>query len=364
MSNIKKFMILIPMLSILIPSQLLAIGYPDWVFEDLPSAFILKKGMVELTGFYLVVNDTLDIFDVREKELGDSNLFQAGIGDYSGFKGIANYGLTNWLMLHYSYQYGDMDTTLGSSSTFKGLASSDTLSTGSHNAGFRLNILSEGRKAPALALEAAYSRNYSDDALITFTGISTGGTKIDFIERQNIRMSDLSDEGVEFRLLISKTMSRVTPTVWAGYSRYRANTKISTSITFLPIKENFDRKLDMDEEAFSLGVGLGVQFIERLPIFLSYRFLALDRDIKMDTPFNTSILARYTNPDNMDKEKQNHIFSGKIMYWITPHINLGLEGWLYTNHFLGIVPHYNNPFTNRFFDKMYGYLGIGLGVIF
>lgn len=365
MSTIKRIMILISMLLILIPSQVLAIGYPDWVFQDMASAFTLRKGVVELTGYYLVVNDTVDVFDVREKELGDSHLLAGSIGDYSGFKGILNYGLTNRLMLHYSYQDGDMDTTLGTSSTFEGLDSTDTLSTRSHNIGFRLNILSESRKAPALALEAAYSRNDSDDVRITFTGITTGKTRIDFADRQNIRMSNLSDDGFELKFLISKTMSKwITPTIWAGYSRYSADTKVSTSITLPSIKENFDRKFDMDEEAFSLGVGLGIQFFKRMPIFLSYRYITLDRDIHTDTPLDTSILARYTNPDGMDEETENHIFSAKIVYWITPHVNLNLDGQLFTNQFLGIVPHYNNPLTNRFFYNMYGYLGIGLGVIF
>ena len=362
-SAIKRLMILISMLSILIPSQVKATGYPDWVFQDMASAFTLGKGVVELTGCYLVVNDTVDVFNIRDKELGDSRLLSGSIGDYSGFKGIFNYGLTNRLMLHYSYQYGDLDTSLGTSSTFEGLDSTDTLSTSSHNIGFRLNILSESRKAPALALEAAYLRHDSNDVRIGFTGIRAEEMTIHFADSQNIKMSNLNDDGFELKFLISKTMSRwITSTIWAGYSRYSADTKLSTSISF--IKDNFDRKFDMDEQVFSLGISLGIQFFKRMPIFLSYRYLTLDRDIGTDTPLDTSMLARYTDPENMNKQDSNHIFSAKIVYWITPHINLNLDGQLFTNQFLGIVPHYGNPLTNRFFYNTYGYLGMGLGVIF
>jgi hypothetical protein len=364
-NQITRFLLpLLVLLPVLAPSEVPAQGYPDWVFQDIPSAFTLRKGTVELTARYLTINDTLDVFDVREKQLDGSDLFGGSIGDYSGFKGILNYGVTDRLMLHYSYQYGDLDTTLGTSATFENLDSTDDLSTGWHDVRLRLNLLPERRSAPALALEAAYLRHGSDDASISFTAVRSADTEIIFASRENIELSDLHDRGFELRLLLSKTMSWFTPTVWAGYRHFSVDTEVSTSISLASIKENFDRDLEIDEDALTLGVTFGLQFSKRLPVFLSYRYITLNRSIDTDKPLNTSILARYTNPVDMDEEDHNHIFSGKAVFWLTPHVNLNVQAYAFTNQFLGVVPHYNNPFTNRFFDKTYGYLGFGLGLIF
>jgi opacity protein-like surface antigen len=337
--------------------------YPDWVFQDVPSAYTLRRGFLELTGKYLLVNDTVDIFDIREEEIDQRALFAATIGDYSGFQGIVNYGLFDRLMLHYSYQNADMDTTLGTSSTFRNLESTTSLNTRSHDIRVRLSLFSEGPTLPALALEGGYRMNSSDDAAISFTGVRSGATTVDFLERQNIQGSDMEDRGFEVKLLASKTFGIVTPTVWLGFERYTADTRISTSIPIASIRDNFDRTIETDEDVYSAGLGLGIRLWRRMPVFLSYRYLTVNKDVETDQPINTSFLARFSNP-GQDDEDTNHVFTGNLLFWVTPRINLNLSGVVYTNHFLGIVPHFDNPFTNRFLENMYGYLGVGVGVVF
>lgn len=357
MSIIKRFLIVIIVLLVTPPSQVLAAKYPDWVFQDIPSAFVLKKGVVELAGYYLVVNDAIDVFNIRQKKLGNSTRFSGTIGDYSGFKGTINYGLTDRLMLHYSYQHGGMDIGLGTSSTFKDLHSSSTISTSSHNIGIRMDLLSEGPSRPAIAVEAGYSRNSSNELKVSFSGINSGGTIVEFAKRQDVRMSDLSDDGFGLRLLMSKTLSRsITPTIWLGYGRYTARPRLSTSITYVK-----GTRFDMTERVFSLGLGLGIQVFRRMPIFISYRHLTVNRDIKRDA---SSVLTRYVGSKGAKRQNSNNVFSAKVVYWLGSHISLDLEGDIFTNQFLGIIPHYDNPLTDRFLNNTYGYIGIGLGVIF
>ncbi len=361
-NSAKKILGLQLLLSLLIAFPVLAEPYPDWVFQDIPSAFTMKKGGLDLSGAYLLVNDTVDFLDIREKKTSGSNLLTASIGDYAGFRGTVNYGLTDRILLNYTYQYGEMDTTLGASSTFKDLDSSDTLDTSSHKLGFRFNMVAETEKMPALSIEASYGLNDSDDAKIRFSEI----TSTSFIPKGNheLAMSDLSDDGFNVRLLASKTFSIFTPTIWVGYGEYRSDTKMLLDINSDSLRAELEQKFDMTERAFDIGIGVGIQYFKRCPIFLSYRYISVDRDIDTGGGLTSLLPSRYTDTDAMDEETDNHVISGRIVYWFSPNLNFFLDGQLYTNHFLGVVPHYNNTLTNRFFDNMYGYLGIGLGYTF
>jgi hypothetical protein len=336
--------------------------FPDRVFQDLPSAFTIRKGYLELSGRYLLVNDTVDVLNVRETRISGRDLFEASVGDYSGLRGILNYGLTHRLMFHYAYQSADLDTSLGTSSTFRGLDSTRSLSTTSHDARLRLNLLGEDGRIPALALEAGYILHDSEDTGISFTGITAGNTRVDFLERESIRLGDLRDDGFQFRLLASRSLAGFLPSAWVGYNRYRVETRISTSIDLPSIRDNFDRTIDSDEDIFSLGLGLGIRYIRRLPLHFSYEYLAVNRRTDTDEPLNSSILARFSNPQ--DTPGQNHVFCAHAAYWLTPRLNIHMDARLFLNHFLGIIPHYSNPFTAGFFDNTYGYLGIGVGFVF
>lgn len=359
---VKKLLVMPLLLSVLIVFPAGAKDFPDWTFQDIPSAFTMKKGGLDLSGSFLLVNDTVDFLDIREEKTDESDLLAASIGDYSGFRGIVNYGLTDRVMLHYSYQYGEMDTSLGSSGTFTDLDSSDTLDTSSHKLGFRFNMVAENSKLPAFSLEASYGINDSDDSKIMFSGITSNS----FIPPGNhdITLSDLSDDGFNVRLLASKTFSVFTPTVWIGYGEFRSDSKMTLNINSDVMRGKFDQEFDITEKAFDAGLGLGIQYFDRCPIFLSYRYITVDRDIDTTGGLSSLLPSRYTDTDKMDEETENHIFSTKIVYWASPRLNLFLDGQVYTNHFLGVVPHYNNTLTNRFFENMYGYIGIGLGYTF
>jgi hypothetical protein len=56
----------------------------------------------------------------------------------------------------------------------------------------------------------------------------------------------------------------------------------------------------------------------------------------------------------------NHTFNARASYWLSPDLNLGLFGNLYTNQFLGILPHFDNPLSGSFSSTPYGFAGIEL----
>ena len=73
--------------------------------------------------------------------------------------------------------------------------------------------------------------------------------------------------------------------------------------------------------------------------------------------------AAYTSNIN-SSASHNHTFYGRVSWWITPNVYTSLSGKLFTNQFVGVVPHFNNPLSARFSETPYGYLELGIGFKF
>ena len=341
-----------------------AVKYPDWVFQDFTSAYTLHKNDYELTASWLAMNETIDFLDVKESTIGNSNLFTASLGDYSGGKFIIQYGLTDRLMVNGFYQKGKLDSTLGSSSTFKDINSTQSLDTTTYKVGFRFKLVPEKRRTPAVSVELSYRKNKSEDAGFTFSELNSSAFPVPK-GNNSLMLRDLSDSGYSFNLIASKNLEPFVHSVFAGFGSYKSDSSLNLSIDSSTMKAQLSQKFEMDENIYCLGYTLGLKFFERMPIFISYQYIKADLDMKGGTnTLSGFIPASYTDPGNMENISVNHILSGKLVYWITPNVNLTLDGTIYKNHFLGIIPHYNNSLTNRFFGYRYGYIGLGVGIAF
>ena len=352
------------MLILLYCSSAWASRYPEWVFQDFTSAYTMNQNDFELTASWLMMNDIIDVMGVKKNEISDSNLGTTSLGDYSGGKVLAQYGLTDRLMLHGLYQKTKMDTTFGSSSTFKDVGSTGSLETARYEVGFRFQLIAETRKIPAVSMELSYCKNDSDDAGFTFSELNSSSITIPNGDN-SMMLTGLSDSGYAFTVMMSKNNDPFVHTVFAGFGQYNSSSRLELSINSDVMQADIGQKFEMNEDVYTLGYTLGIKFFDRMPIFISYKYLKIDVD--MDAGRNTLsgfIPARYTDTEAMKDASDNQVLSCKLVYWITPHVNLTLDGTIYKNSFLGVVPHYNNPLTNRFFDYKYGYVGIGLGIAF
>lgn len=355
---------LVILITVLFCSSAQAVKYPDWVFQDFTSAYTLHKNDVEATGSWLAMNDMLDLFDVRKEQIGSSALLTTSIGDYSGGRFLLQYGLTDRLMLNGMFQQAQLDTTLGSSSTFKDIASTDTLDTSTYKVGARFKLMLEKRRLPAVSLEMEYRSNDSDDAGFGFSELNSSSVTIPK-GSHSLMLSDLHDQGYRLNLIASKNLKPYVHTLFAGIGQYDSDSRLTLLLDSPGLKLESKQDFTIDETTFFLGYTLGIQWFDRMPMFLSYTYINSDADMNSSSQaLSNFIPAKYSDTASMNHFSENHILSGKLVYWITPHINLTLDGTLYKNHFLGIVPHYNNSFTNRFFDYNYGYVGVGIGIAF
>ena len=364
MKKAGKF-ILLQILLLTISGYVFAATYPGWLIQDTPMAFTPNQWEGEITADYLLVNDSIDILNIRENLTGGSHLFKGNSGDLSGGRFIFNLGVLPSVMAFYKGQYHEIVTELGESGTFGEVNSDHGIDTWSHEAGLRWNFLQMPKRDLSFAIEGAYLKHSSGDFSFSFMEINNENTKIQFTKPEKIVLSDLSDDGWRMRIIGSKVFGdSFCLNMWVGFESLNASSAVSTTITYQPIKENFDRKFNTDESQWRMGMGMIWQLTPRIPVEFQYEYLKINRDEHSTGAPNTSSLARYTNPTGLTPEDSNSILTGKIGYWITPKMNINFEAKFMTNQFLGIIPHYNNTITSRFFDKSYGYISIGVGYAF
>lgn len=347
------------------PGPTFCATYPGWLVQDTPMAFTLKQGEGELTAQWLLVNSTIDFLDIRGNLTGGSKLFTDNSGDLNGGRFTFNLGVLPSIMVFYRGQKHEIVTEFGESHTFGSVNSDHGINTWSHEAGLRWNFLDVPAHALSFAIEGAWLKHTSRDFSFTFLRVDAGDTILQFSSPKEIRLSSLSDDGWRARLIGSILFGDTfLLNFWAGYESIDASSAVSTTISYEPIKKNFDRRYSIKEDQFHLGIGMIWQVLPRVPLEVYYDYLRLWRSEHASGAPNTSTLSRYTNPEGLTPENSNHILTGKIGYWLTPNLNINFEGKLMTNQFLGIVPHYNNTITSRFFHQIYGYIGLGVGYAF
>ena len=72
-------------------------------------AYVLPKGKLHVKGAYLKLNDTLDLLNMRQKELGSRSSSLSGIGDLNGWEFALQYGLSTKDTIVVNYQRWNID---------------------------------------------------------------------------------------------------------------------------------------------------------------------------------------------------------------------------------------------------------------
>ena len=156
------------------------------VLKDYPRAMTLPKNKLEVSLDYLSINDTLDIFDVRDNTFSDnSSIDSATLGDLQGGRLWLNYGLFPKTMLMAGLGYEDMDYA------------STSLEVTSLNFSFRQKVIdSEQSRIPfGLTVDLGVHANIGND--LVFTSDTDINRMIDRFTDQNISV-EINDQTVWF----------------------------------------------------------------------------------------------------------------------------------------------------------------------
>lgn len=338
-----------------------------WINSQNPTAYTANKGEISFSLSGLQVNDTIDFLNVRDDLLAGDRRLIGNSGDLDGQRFELHFGITDWLSAFYEEQRHGIRIDFGEINSVNVLDIDRELETTARTYGLRWmlyesNLLEPGGRKSALSLELRRSENKSENFDVVADELRIDNLILSFRDPATFSVTGLQDEGWEGRLLFSRALlSDAVATVWLGYKDSETSAATSAAgIDSVSITNLFAQTFTLDEDYFSLGASLNLQINPRLPVLLSYSYLHSNSSTFSRTPEDPIEQLPGFLRGGAPRVNSNHTLFGRIAYWITPELNVAVTGNLYSNQFLGILPHYSNPLSESFADNPYGYAGVEL----
>ncbi len=332
----------------------------------------ISKNQIDISLEYRLLNDTVDIFNLKEKELGGIKGF-ASIGDLNGYGISLRYGIKSNLMIDYKH---DTDSIEYLSDTMKN--SRDELylryhlfendfayfnSGVSFDIGYMRNSLDDFYLKDIKAINEMIKRVlpgkdakllYSD-GVTPFSGEPFARTKgyysyfnhtmTKLAKDPYISITNTKDDSFFLRVLSGFNTDKKVFDMYTGYRYTKIKSTISSTdeIVRLAKTKGYDLKkiLDRDENMLFLGFNYS-QNIKRFIYEFNYEY---------DRFFRGSGLG-YLN--------SNHIINASISYVLDKNTLLSLGGKIMYRQFNGVIPYLYNKYTQTTFDHKYGYMTFGI----
>ena len=319
-------------------------------------------GKTEIEISYDVVNDTLDVFNVRDS----SDYAGTKIGDYRGAHVLGGVAVTPRLWVdgglwQRKIEYGSDDAKLNT-----------------WQVGAQYKLVEAEAYRPAMAIRASAWGNYADSLTksspttqqgVTLNTVNVNSPKdvqyqLDLIGTwpigKNTELSAFIGGG---RSRVS--MSSLTATATRGGCLYNLSFEENNVIGTLaqPCSGGADRisipnseyGIDVNREteyhASYLQAGLMAKWrYDRWQVRAGYQYQTLRRD-NVDDIIESRGGKTY---------EENHILIGDIRYGLTQNLSLFLRGQYMSNQFVGEIPFAYNTFTAHRFNQHYGIVSTGL----
>ena len=327
-------------------------------------SFPLDKGDMSVKVNYNRVNDTIDIFDLKQKELGSTANFGT-IGDSSGLDISLAYGASEFYSLFYNYEHLNLHYI-------------DSQLKNNKNDLFVKVLVYRNPMAffETFTADIGYVRNSADDLDIKdsvqlnkmiqkvnpIPGLSINGSLIsyknntltyfDAITNQPIspfvRIGNLEDNSFYMRFLTGFHYETNILDLYTGLKYTKINTNVSIEPhdaepmnTQLRNAGYEPVNLDRNEKTWFLGFNYTVEF----------------GNFILDT--NYEYLTIWGHGDDVKKTDDNHIVNAALSYVINQNLLVFVGGKLMLHQFNGVIPYLYNKYTKNKYDKKYGYAKVG-----
>ncbi|MBI3889948.1 MAG: hypothetical protein HY303_00290 [Candidatus Wallbacteria bacterium] len=316
-----------------------ALAATDVPMLDLPMAFVLPRGTLESSIYIEKVNDTLDVFGVKQSQTqglaANKGLDLGSIGDLDGVRGLLNFGLGNRVTLRYKGQLQDLQFGRG------------TLHRTANELSLQWNVTGEGGRRPALSLAPIYRSNRGSGISKTFDHFDAFGLTITPPKPVTLEFGGAGDETFALRFLASKrASSRLLVHGWFEFGKSEITSELHTDLPIVQIQDIVNN-LEYSQHHKALGLAANWRLADGwlAGIDLSRWWLnrSIDAGIANGAESNDILHARLSHR------------AGKNA-WIT------VDGQYYTHQLAAEVPFLYNRFTASRFDKVYGYLGLGVTI--
>ena len=336
-----------------------------------------------------VVNDTVDVFDIRGEHQDFSG---TNVGDYSGGHLLGGISLTDKLWVEGSLWDRELDYR------------TDSFSIQSWNLSAQYQISRMlGVLVPDLTMRATVWGNYADKLirnssttifgrtvdkievakpkdtqwqidligswdvgssmeLTLFSGMGKGSSDFDslLVSGQASEVFDFGPGVVIDRLQGSDGTVLVENGEFNDLELSVNNAEDAIQVAGFSVADNvygIDSGLGISHETSYVQWGGGLLWYNRSwRVRAGYKFMYVDRGIYDDLVVKINPLSNV--------EKGNHFFVGDISYRIGNQTAVFLRGQVMSNQFLGEIPFSYTPFTSHRFDEKYGYLTAGINYYF
>ncbi|MGB5793391.1 hypothetical protein [Poseidonibacter sp.] len=301
--------------------------------KDNTHAFLPKNGTVNLILSAEAINDTLDVFKVKESEVSTSSANYDSLGDMTGINLELSYAFLDNFYLHTNYNRKDI-----------GYLDSNLINN-KFDISLRYQVFANENHA--FAIDGGMDINIADDTTITDANTTTNfankaGISVD--SSAPLSMKDSQDFGLYTQAIYTYKADDFLFDLFAGYkqitidaSKYEYTTGTGNSaVTTIASR---------DDGMLFAGLGLREKF----------------------GSFYTEVSYKYTKMLRIEGLKENltnHIFDLNVTYPISDKVGIFLGGKIMTNQFNGEIPYLYNQYTQSSFDKKYGYASTGLIVKF
>lgn len=356
------WMVLVCLVGISLPRPVQA-GNPGY-FLDFSRASVLPVGVVELTALHLRMDDHIDLFDVREREISTQTAQTfSGLGDLRGARLLANWGLLPATQLHGEYSWRNLDNGLLQMDIDsyelslrqllrQGAAGSSSWAI---DFGARLNRAGDQtiRSVPDIdTFVKRINRNYSVSQSPTHLIIGNGNATAFFPKASTpqlqVAVEDLSDLTPFVRGSCGWVLGAWEPTVFVELGRSWIDARIDSNINSIvgsllaTPAANFPLVLDRTETYGKVGFNLYGPGPFGSQGNLRYEYLRIDR-----------------SPD-LDAVKENHILKADLILPLTPRWALNLGASYYRRQLNGVIPFLYNRYTQTSYDHDYGTAHLGV----
>ena len=334
---------------------------------DSKAPLALPAQSLELTYTYGAMNNTLDVFNVKESEFGSTKTQQTnGIGDYTANTLLFNYSplddvLLNLTLSSQTIGYGQSSldvfhyetyarylfkpssrVTIGADIGLRGNKGKKISMTSSSDIQYYLNSLGKN-------IQASETEKY------LFLTNNDNGSYIGFPKSDHPELSidNMSDQTFYGRSSIAMPFNIFVPSLYVEIGHTAVSATIDT---------NMD---DIAGDSFKTIVST------YFPISLdrSENYASAGFNVRADTPFDTTLTANYEYKklfrDNaLSTFNTNHTVQMQLSYAITPELGCTIGGTYLYRQFNGTIPFLYNRYTQNSFDHPFGWVHLGISYTF
>lgn len=358
-----KLKLTITLVAISFYSQLVASGV-SLTTTSIRSS-LMSENRLGVRFSYNRINDTIDIFDIKQKELGSTAKF-GSIGDSSGMDLSLAYGVNEFTSIFYNFKYLRLhyiDNILKNKKNEifakVGIYSNPM----SFFENFSADIGFVRNAAGNLDIKSSTQLNSMISKVNPIEGLSIDGSVMSYKNNKLsvrdditnepiypfVRIGDMSDNSFYIRLLTGFSYETNIFDIYGGIKYTSINTTVSiqpkkNASKLQEILKNAGYKdvtLDRNEKSAFFGFNYTVEFNSFI-FDANYEYLTIwgrDKEIK--------------------KTDNNHIINSALSYIVNNEFLIYIGGKLMINQFNGVIPYLYNKYTKNKYDKKYGYAKVG-----